>query len=76
MPCETIVTGFPAAPGAGWHAAKFVLPRRGAVVEPLEIRQGGVAVLDTGNAGHVVIPTASTGVVFATGGGPFYHFLT
>ena len=76
MPCEAIVTGLPAATGARWHAAKFVLPRRGAVVEPLEICHGGFAVLDTGNAGHVVIPTASTGVIFATGSGPFHHLLT
>ena len=76
MPCEAIVTGLPAAPGARWHAAKFVLPRWGAVVEPLEICHGGVGVLDTGDAGHVVIPTASTGVIFATGSGPFHHLLT
>ena len=76
MPCEAIVTGLPAATGARWHAAKFVLPRRGAVVEPLEICHGGFAVLDTGNAGHVVIPTASTGVIFATGSGLFHHLLT
>lgn len=76
MPCEAIVTGLPAATGARWHAAKFVLPRRGAVVEPLEICHGGFGVLDTSNAGHVVIPTASTGVIFATGSGPFHHLLT
>lgn len=76
MPCEAIVTGLSAAPGARWHAAKFVLPRWGAVVEPLEICHGGFTVLDTGNAGHVVIPTASTGVIFATGSGPFHHLLT
>ena len=75
MPCKAIVAGGVAATSARWHAAKFVLARRGTVVEPLEIRQGTFTILHSCDAGHVVVPTAGTGVILAAGCGPFHHLL-
>ena len=75
MPCKAIVAGRVAATSARWHAAKFVLARRGTVVEPLEIRQGTFTVLHSCDAGHVMVPTASTGVILAAGCGPFHNLL-